>query len=40
MAVKGEGRGGKDSEGTALLSRSTTGCESEEKRGERSERKR
>lgn len=31
MAVKGEGRGGKDSEQTALLSRrSTIGCESEE----------
>lgn len=32
MAVKGEGRGGKDSEQTALLSRrSTMGCESEER---------
>lgn len=31
MAVKGEGREGKDSEQTALLSRrSTMGCESEE----------
>lgn len=32
MAAQGEGRGGKDSEQTAMLSRrSTMGCESEER---------
>lgn len=39
MAVKGEGRGSKDSQQTALLSRKTTiGCESEEKQERGTER--
>ncbi len=38
MAVKGEGREGKDGERTAQLSRrSTMGCESEEKKKRREE---
>lgn len=40
MAVQGEGRGGKDSEQTAMLSRrSTMGCESEEREQRERERK-